>query len=147
MILPIIYAVLAILFISRQNYYLGLVFILLGISWYYLYPLYESKRYVKKYAAIITKSFGDTFPKNVKIEFTEKALSSFDAFGESKTNLKNISEIDETANHYFILLNSGAAYILPKNRIEKINEFQSWLDVVLKKYAINWYRDLDWVWK
>lgn len=147
MILPLIYAVFAILFISRQNFYLGLAFIMLGISWYYLYPLYESKRYVKKYVAIINKSFGEIFVKNVKLELTEKSLTSFDLNGESKTNLKHISEIDETSSHYFILLKSGISFILPKNKIEKIGEFHSWLDMVLKKYPINWYCDLNWEWK
>lgn len=145
--LPIVYAVLALLMFYNEQVLYGSLILTFAILWYYYYPMFESNKYLKYYSSFVDENFKSKFDIETKLEFTEEEIRTFDDMGSSIIKNEQITEIDETLEYIFITHSSGMGIILPKNKIDNINEVEEWIDQLTIKNQISKNVDLDWAWK
>lgn len=114
--------ILAICFYINDNYvmtiYFGVVAVLVGL----FYKQFFNWRYKKHYVNVIKENYGERIEvEDSEIEITEEFLKAKDRTGDSKIFNKEIKQIIETSNHFFVNVSSGVSLIIPKKKIENIN--------------------------
>jgi len=120
--------VLALYFYSRSNYvmvvYFGLVAVMFGL----FYNKYFNWRYKKHFVNVIKENYGDRIKvEDSEIEITEEYLKTKDRTGEAKIFIKEIKEVTETRNHFFVNISSGVSLIIPKKKIEHVSQVKQQL--------------------
>jgi hypothetical protein len=114
---PIIYLVCSILFLLVAKYILASVFFVIGILWFFIYPIWEKTYYYNHY-----KSFEEDRDKTrrdgtCKIEINEGFIFSKSDDNESKFSTKGIISISELSNLILINFTGGQSIIIPKDKI------------------------------
>jgi len=145
--LPIIYFILGLLLFVFADLIFALIFIGIGFAWYLLHPYFMKNRYIRHFEKYIDENFQNRFGKSVTLAFEGEYIIATDYLGESKLKIKEIAEINEIQDYTFLKFSSGESLIIPKDRIENINEFNSILTKIVSDLSINHNVDLNWQWK
>ncbi|MBE0655227.1 MAG: YcxB family protein [Bacteroidales bacterium] len=145
--LPLAYLLFAVIIYFVGEISLSLIFLLIGILWFLIYPKYEKRMYEKHYQSFVEENFKTESDPEVVIELTEEKINATDKSGNSSIKIDAITAVDEIKDYFFIKLSPGQGLILPKSKIENMIEFENWLNRVLEKYQIPKNIDLDWKWK
>lgn len=145
--LPIIYFILGLTMLVYRNIVVALIFIGIGITWYFLYPVYLKRRYVRHFERYVDENLKNRFGKQVTLIFSEEFIDTADFIGESKLRTSEISEVNEISNYFFIKFSSGESLIMPKPVIQQKIEFNEWLLNLVEKLKINHNTDLNWKWR
>lgn len=111
------------------------------------YPRYQRNHYKKHYSKFINETYKNRFGEVSTLIFRDDFIESDSIVGESKMNYTSIEEIIEIKNHIFLKLKTGGSLIIPKAKIENLNELKISLEAISKKYAIPNTVELDWKWK
>lgn len=139
-LITIFYVIVGVYLIAYENYAPGLSFAIIGIAWYFLYPLYATWRYRSFFKKQTTKFFKDLTEKTLYFTFEANHLVSSDGDNESKVAWKELSAFIEVDHHFFITLNNGNTLVLPKSEIEDKNE----LIQIFKNKDVDFIQDFNW---
>lgn len=144
-LLIIAFVLLGFSFFSSNRFYFY-VFLLLAISMAIFYPLYQRKRYENHYKKYIEEHQKNLFGKETLLEITGTSINTKSHLGEAKLNTTIIENITETQDYFFIRLDTGSSFIIPK-RIDEVEVFKNYLKEFSKSKKIDYIEDLDWKWK
>ena len=122
LILTIGSVVLAAYFLLNQNISMAVFFGLVGMTCGLFYPLYFRWRYKRHYKSYIKENYHKRFGQTEVLEINDDHLFMEDKTGEGKINLKEIEKVDETVDHFFMKISTGVSVIIPKDRVDNINE-------------------------
>lgn len=145
--LPIIYFILGLLLFALADLIFAIVFIGVGVAWYFLHPYFMKRRYMRHFEKYIDENYHNRFDKTVTMEFDSEYINTTDYLGESKLKIKEITEINEIQDYVFLKFSSGESLILPKDRIGNINELRIILTKIISDLSINHNIDLNWQWQ
>lgn len=145
--LPIVYLLLGLLLFAFADLIFALIFIGIGVVWYLLHPYFMKKRYIRHFEKYIDENYQNRFSKTVTIDFEGEYIISTDYLGESKLKIREIAEINEIKDYIFLKFSSGESLIIPKDRLENVNELNNILTKIVSDLSINHNIDLDWQWK
>ncbi len=145
--LPIVYLILGLLLFAFADLIFALIFIGIGVVWYLLHPYFMKKRYIRHFEKYIDENYQNRFGKTVTIDFDEEHIISSDYLGESKLKIREIAEINEIKDYVFLKFSSGESLIIPKDRLENVNELNNILTKIVSDLSIKHNIDLDWQWK
>lgn len=106
------------------------------------YPRYFRWRYKKQYAAFIHRNYSKRFGEPAELEITKDYIRSKDKVAEGKIKLSQILAIYETANHFFIKINTGMSFIIPKRELDKSVDLKN----EFTKIGMKVINKTDWVW-
>ncbi len=149
MSLTIVIVFFLILLISKYNstesfpIFLLLIYIALIVA----YKFYETYRYKNHFKKFINENYKERFGIMSKLNFAEAQIIEESELGESKVNYESLAEINETKNYYFLKLITSQSLIIPKNKIQDIQQFNSRMDEIKSKYNLKRNVELDWKWK
>jgi hypothetical protein len=143
---PIAYAILSIILYEFADIIFAGIFLCVGLLWYLLYPYYIRKKYVKHYSKHIDEQYKNRFGKSESLTIKSDVIESKDIIGESKINMREIEELNEIKDYYFIKFSSGVSLIIPKNRIKKSEELKEKLQNIVSDLSIKHNQELDWKW-
>lgn len=115
-----------------------------SLAWFILYPYYFRWLYINHYSRHIDEYYKNIVNKTGRIKITDEYLESNDEGGSSKILLPEIKFIEEIGSHFFVQLKSGLTLILPKDRIDSINDF---IGLIENKTGLKKVKNLDWKWK
>ena len=146
-IIPILYIAMGIFLFSLDQLSAPIIFIVLGVLWYFLFPLWERKRYHNHYKASIKESYKDRLGKLVSFEFQDEYIIAQDEGTESKVLTTELKEIVEIPTTLFVRLKGGQSFILPKEKIENINGLKTRLKALGNHLNIPFIVKDDWSWK
>lgn len=141
---PIIYAVLGILLAITSDIVFGIVFLTVGILWYFVYPGYLAKRYVKIYAKSIEENYSNRFGKPTALTFNDEFIEEIDYLGEWKLRIKEIEHIYETNDYCFLKFSSGVGMILPLARLAEKVSIIEYLKKMAETHGIPYETNSDW---
>lgn len=145
--LPIAYLIFALLLFVFADLIFALIFIGIGVAWYFFHPHFMKKKYIRYFEKYIDDNYQKRFDKLVCLSFDKEFIIINDYLGENKLKIKEIAEINEIQDYIFLKLSSGESLILPKERIECINELNHILTKIVSDLSINHNLDLNWQWK
>ncbi len=140
-IVPIIYILLGVLFFFDDMIMSSVLFFLIGLLWFFIYPLWAKKRLIKYYKEYIKENYKHRLGRNIILEFNNDFIASRDTGGESKILTTELDEIDEIPSIIIIKQKGGLSFILPKNKITNIDDVENKLKKLANylkiKYEIN----------
>lgn len=146
-ILPIIYTSVGAFGFANGNTALFASLLLLAALWYYMFPKWEQKQYVKQYLKYLDTHLKDEIGKEVSLEFSPQHII------QSETNQKYTITYDqirgwyETGQAIYIGLNDGYTIIIPKAGIHHLAEIENIVQNNQDGIAVTMVKDLDWEWK
>jgi hypothetical protein len=117
-------------------------FVILMIVVALFYPRYFKWRYKKQYAAFIYRNYSKRFGEPAELEITKDYIRSIDKVADGKIKLSQILSIHETINHFFIKIDTGMSFIIPKLELDESID----LKVEFKKIGLKVKDQTDWVW-
>ena len=143
-IVPIIYLLFGLYLANKnQDYVIGIVFVVIAILWFLLYPMYSKWRYKRHFQKHVEENYKNRINKPVEIDIDENSVNAKDFTSESKINGTELKELIETKNHFFIKLTTDLSLIIPKHSIENQIEFKKRVTELGAKYV----DELNWEWK
>jgi hypothetical protein len=137
----------SLIFYRNNNSILFYCFLGFGIYTSIFYPLYQRQQYRNHYAKFIAENYKYRFGQIANINFSENAIETIDATGESKINLSEIENITETGEYFYPRLKSGGHLIIPKSKIIDVSQVRTSLINICEKLNINFIEDQNWKWK
>ena len=146
-LVPVIYIVLALVFLLQQKVSTGVAFLAVAVIWFFVYPLWQRRLYEKHYRTFIAETYSNRLNRPVSMELNKDYILAKDNGSESKVLTTEVEKIVEIPSLILIKLKGGQAYLLPKTKIGQTEE----VIARLKQLAANWQVEYsiqnNWQWK
>ncbi|MCL9806543.1 YcxB family protein [Flavobacterium amniphilum] len=142
-----LFFILGLLFLKEENNFLSYYFFGFGIITLIFYPFYLRNHYKKHYQKFITDTYKSRFGEIAKVNFHEEYLQTSDSNSESKINYTALEEINEIGDYIFLKLTSGGSLIIPKAKVDTIEEVKEEIKKISRKYGLAENIELNWKWK
>ncbi len=146
-IVPIIYLVLGLLLFLGDKFLLAIIFVILGVLWYFIYPIWEKRHYINHYKSFIKENLSDRLDRITTLEFNKDYILAKQNGNESKILTIELEEICEIPTIILVRLKSGQFYILPKDKISNIDDITVRLKELADYLRIKYSIDEKWEWK
>ena len=140
---PMLYLILSAYIIYNGSTQMGILFLLFGVAWYFLHPIYAKWRYNRYYRKYITQNYNNRIGCEAEITLDGDHIFSKDESGEGKISISAIESLIELPDHFFIQLNTGMSFIIPKKAIDKLDKFRD----EFKNLDIPYVDETNWVMK
>lgn len=145
---PIVYVVLGLVLTFTTDKLFGIVFSAIGILWFFFYPGYLAKRYVRVYKKSIEENYLNRMNKPpVELTFNDEFIEEIDYQGESKLKIKEIVRIDEVRDYCFLKFTSGSWLVIPLNQLSDKDIFIDYLKNMAATNGIVYETNMEWKWK
>jgi hypothetical protein len=145
-IIPIFYFGFALLFLFQDRYLLTIIFIVISILWFFIYPIWERQYYVKHYKGFIEENYKSKLDNICTIEISNDLILVKAEGSESKIQTTLIEEICEIPKMVLIRLNGGQSFILPKDKIANFDTLIGRLKELANHLKIEYINDYNWKW-
>jgi hypothetical protein len=145
-VIPVAYGAFAMLFYTQGRYELMAIFFLIAVLWFFIYPSWERKKYVKHYQNFIAENYKIRIGRMTSVALNNDQFITKDNGGESKILTTETDEIIEISTLILIRLKSGQSLIIPKLKIDNIEEVRSFLKSLADSLKINYCIKEDWKW-
>lgn len=146
-VLPLIYVSFGFLFLFQDKVSLAIIFFLIGLLWFLIYPLWERRYYIKHYKGFIKENYNDRVGRIATLEFSNDYILAKDNGSESKVLTTQLEDIYEIPTTIFIRLKGGQSFILPKDKISEFDNLKARLKELASHLKINYDTDEKWEWK
>jgi hypothetical protein len=146
-IVPIVYTAIGILFFLQNNLSLTIMFFIIGILWFLIYPIWEKQQYIKHYKGFIKENYKNQVGRSITLEFSKDFIIAKNNSSESKISTTELEDINEIPSIIFIRLKGGQSFILPKNKIANINHTKAQLKELANYLQIKYEINEQWEWK
>lgn len=145
-VLPIVYFILGTLLFVFADIVFGVVFIGIGLAWYYFHPNFTRKRYIRHFEKYLNENYRNRFGKPISLKFGEEFIETADYLSESKMRIREVEEINEIKDYYFLKVSSGESLIIPKNRLNERSDFHQYISKLANDLGIKYNTELNWKW-
>ena len=133
-------------FITSSTLFIELIYILVALIWFLLYPKYSAYRYKNKCKKSISESYKNRVNVVSTLELQEESIVGISEIGESKIYLNQIDKITEIATHFLISLKYGETLIIPKNRKLEEGDAEIFTNDISNRIKLKVTRNLLWKW-
>jgi hypothetical protein len=147
LVLPIIYVATGLLFFLNDRYPSSIIFLMIGLLWFFIYPVWDKQRYVKHYKSFIQENYKERLGITASMELSNDFIFVKSNASEGKVLTTEINEIAEISSTIFIRLKGGQTLILPKDKIADIDNVKSRLKELAGYLNIKYDFDKNWEWK
>ena len=146
-IVPLIYVAFGLLFFFQDKVSLTIIFFIVGLLWFFIYPLWERRHYIKHYKGFIKENYKDRLGRIATLEFSNDYILAKDNGSESKVLTTELEEICEIPTTIFVRLKGGQSFILPKDKITDFDNVKARLKELANHLKIKYATDEKWEWK
>ncbi|MBN1185278.1 MAG: YcxB family protein [Bacteroidales bacterium] len=143
----LIYVLIGFLVLLHNDAILALVFFGIAVIWYLLIPKFIRKRMVRSYSKFIDTHLANRYGQQASFTFRDEYIESESFIGKSKFKIKEMTEVDEIKDYYFLRFSTGVAIIIPKRKIENLTELKDKLNQIVENLNIPYFNHMNWVWK
>jgi hypothetical protein len=126
---------------------LGILFIITGILWYFLFPRYESKRIEKRFNAFVQENFRGRFGLSSTLIFDENKIIEKDGTSEGSIQLTELLEVCEIPGYFYLMFRSGVCSIIPKQKIDQSADLRDMLKQMCSDRKLLYTYLPDWKWQ
>ena len=122
-------------------------FIFLAIVSFIVMPFYTRWSYKKAYLKHVRLYYKDRMSEPTSLTFLELTFSITDNHGASEINIKEIEEINQLSDYYFLKLKEGQSIIIPLSKIENQDSLADELESISVKHQIPLNIETAWIWR
>lgn len=141
LILGLSAAAFAVFFFIAGQPWLGLYFVFMALLMAVFYPAYFKWFSKRQYRRYIQRNYADRIGIREKVTLTPKSIVAEDNIGEAKLGFSDIDRITETGDYFFVLID-GSALIIPKAKLEDVNQLRK----ELRARGLKVEDETDWKW-
>ncbi|KAA5540595.1 YcxB family protein [Adhaeribacter rhizoryzae] len=145
--ISILYVALGVGLYYKDNSPFAIIFVIIGVLWFFFYPVYEKKRYYRHYKSFFRENLKERLGRLATLTFTDDFIMVKENGSESKLLTKEIEEIYDIPSIFIVKLKIGQAYILPKNQIKEVDLLKTRLEELARFLNIPYSIETEWVWK
>lgn len=146
-IVPLMYLAFGLSSFFDDRFSLGIIFIVLGMLWFFIYPLWQRRHYINHYKSFIKENYKERLNRIGTLEFNNDFIITRDNGSESKILTTELAQIAEIPTAIFIRLKTGETLILPKNKIDDIGSLTVRLKELANYLNIEYNMEEKWEWK
>jgi hypothetical protein len=146
-IVPIIYLAFGLLLLFENKISVAVIFIIIGLLWFFIYPLWQRQRYISHYKKFIKENHKDELDKIVTLELNNDFVLAKDNGSENKVRTTEIKEINEISSIILIRLKGDQSFLLPKDKITNMDNVRTKLKELADYLKIKYEIDENWKWK
>lgn len=143
----LIYVGFGLLYLIDEKYLLAIIFFIIGLLWFIIYPLWERRHYAKHYQGFVKENYKDRLERTATLEFSNEYILVKDSGSESKVLTTELEEICEFPTTIFVRIKGGQSFILPKDKISNFDNVTSRLKELAAYLKIEYNIDKKWEWK
>ena len=132
-------------FYFKKDFF-GYTMILIGLITLIAFPTYYKQSYKERLRTQLRDYVSNKFDIEFTIVLTDDYLRSISEDGETQLKLRQIGEIVEVGEYFYLKLKIGDTLIIPKNPVENIQDLQSELKQIAQRFEIGYTTDLNWRW-
>ncbi len=125
LIVALIYVVFGLLFLLQDKISLAIIFFIIGILWFFIYPIWERRHYINHYKRFIRENYKDRLGRTATLEFNNEYILAQDNGSESKILTIELEEICEIPTTILVRLKGGQSFILPKDKITDFDKVKA----------------------
>ncbi|MNJ84736.1 hypothetical protein D3C87_21950 [compost metagenome] len=141
------YLPMAVIFFFTHKYPLAISFFVLGVLWFFLYPLWEKGKFIRNYQLFINENVKDRIGRVATIEINDESILVKENGNEGKIQLEELEAINEIPSIILLGLKGGQSLIIPRQEIVNTPGLIIELKELALKLNIPYKTDPDWVWK
>jgi YcxB-like protein len=134
------------LFLNGHGY-AAIILIAVAIGWYFIYPVWEAGYYQRHYESFIAERCRTVKYSGTEMQFNSEYIITKEEGTEGRIFTSELESITEITKAVYILFKNGNSFILPKNKIDNINELIHWLKQLAAVLNRPYNSELDWVWR
>lgn len=142
LLLSIGYTAVGSFFLFKEDKNMGLTFILMGLLWFAVQPIYVRYRYKKHVKAHLKESLKGAVDRPISLTISDKQISTQDGENEAQFAISELSRFVELPQHFFIEVVSSGSIIIPKSAISNQQQFIQ----ELKKVGLDYADHTAWKW-
>lgn len=146
LVVPILYTIFAISLFIIGSPFLAAGFAAFALLWFFLYPLWEKKKYEKYFQTVIQENYKNRIEVEIKIEIRDEHIFTASGGREAKIAINEIKEIVELKDLFLISLDVTQAFVLPKDQLKELVSIKSELKELAKKVNVEYKEELKWQW-
>lgn len=147
LIIPIVYIGLGIWFWDDYNHISTILFVLFAILWFLFSPIITRRRYVRYYKSAIKEAYSQRLGRTLSLEIQNDVLAFTEGPNESRFQASDIDVINEIPDLILIRIKSSNCIILPKERINNLDELKRQLKQLAERMKVNYNEELEWKWR
>lgn len=137
---------LAIFFIVEKKYGLSFLFILIGVTWFFLYPVRVRRTYKTRFENEILDKYQKHFGVEAKFEINDDQLKTADEGGYSEKHFNDILKVVHLPDVTFIIFKNKQTFILPQATTTNFADLVVELDEKATQFQIPIERLPNWKW-
>jgi hypothetical protein len=123
------------------------IFVIGGLLWYFYYPKWEKRRYIKHYKNFIKENYSNRFDKVITVQLEDDFLLATDDGSETKISTKEVEKVTELSTMLLLKLKNGTSILFPKDKIENIEKLIIKIKELANRLNIPYTTDFNWEWK
>lgn len=129
-------------YLTKDSFSTLIIFATLALAWFLAYPYYMRWAYKRHFKRNIAENYGNRVYSDIQVEFLPDSITSQDKSGSSAIKTDQLTELVETAEHYFVKLITGESFIIPKTAVEDAQRFKE----TILAYGPSYTDANDWKW-
>lgn len=136
------------LFLSTLGaFVIGSVFLAVSLGWFFLYPIWERRRYVRHYTTYVKDYCMSRVGKEISMEIADDYLYVKSATVESRVHNSEIEQLAEIPTLFILQLKGGQAFLLPKHKMADREDISARLKSLADHLGIGYVLLDQWEWK
>ena len=147
MAVPLFYLAFAVFCLYEDKVWMSILFTLIAILWFFIYPLWERRHYIRHYKGFIKENYKERLDVIATLEFNDDYILAKDNGSDSKVLTTEVEEICEIPTRIFVRLKGGQSFILPKDKIRDLDNLKLRLKELSNHLKIKYQTDEKWEWK
>ncbi len=118
-LVSLVYVAACGLFFATRDLVLGIIFGILAVLWYLLYPLYSKWRHERHFRRHIQENYKGKIGSEGIVQLDDEGFRCTDTYGDEKIKFAGVGELVELERHFLIRFAQATSLILPKDRVDQ----------------------------
>lgn len=135
------------LFFDEGYRLLSYFFLGSAVFFFAIYPWWSVWFYKRMYKKHISEKLREDFPYNTKLLLGSDVIEIETKKGRSYYGLDDLNTMIETERYFFVIMSRQVSVIIPKHRMNNVEEIRMQLLHYKENNSVSFVEDLDWRWR
>lgn len=144
LMIALIYLGIGLTGLLNNNYSLLIIFSLLGLVWYLIYPLWSGKFYKNNFIKYVKKQNEGRIGKEVILRFFNDKFQAEESGQKGDVPFSEFAEIIDINTLFLIKLKTEMVILIDKNNNLDNNNLELYLQDLSNKLKIPFTKDINW---
>lgn len=146
-LLSLIYIAIGVFGIFKGDMMFTVMFIVIGILWYILYPVWGGKFYARHFSKFVKANYKNRFGTSVDLDFQTDKVVIDEAGQTAEFEYSEFETIIEIPQSFLIKLKSELIILIDKKATTSEPDVAAFFRQLTDRMNINYIQDTNWKWR